>query len=351
MVARFARLRRWLRVALALAAVGYPLALIAIYLALRYVGEDWWVTGFALYLPRHLFAIPLPFLIVPLLWLRSYRLLLLQLASLWILLFPLMGLSLSLPDAPATGQPALRLLSYNVNSSYGGARELMAEIEAHAPQLVFLQELPGWKKAEIESLLARDFPHIHAESEFLLASKFPVLSVQPAPTFMLRGIPRSARYLRYSIDTPLGVVTFFNFHTISPRSDFYRTRGQGFRREILSGRLFERAARENMLRTGAERKLQIEAVSAAALREHGPMVIVGDINLPHLSRVRREYLGHLNDGYAEAGTGFGYTFPARFPWMRIDVMLSSEHLRFSSFSVGSGRASDHRAISAVITRR
>ena len=43
----------------AAAAVLYPASLIALWLVLRYVGESWWATGIALYLPRIVFAAPI----------------------------------------------------------------------------------------------------------------------------------------------------------------------------------------------------------------------------------------------------------------------------------------------------
>ena len=53
-----------LRLLAIIGAVAYPLALVAVILAFRYVGERWWVTLAAMYLPRLGFALPLPFILV-----------------------------------------------------------------------------------------------------------------------------------------------------------------------------------------------------------------------------------------------------------------------------------------------
>ena len=89
---RTARLPALARSIVNLSAVVYPLALLAIVGALRLLGERWWVTTIALYLPRIGFALPLPLLILALLVARSYRLLLTQAVAGLVLLFPLMGL-------------------------------------------------------------------------------------------------------------------------------------------------------------------------------------------------------------------------------------------------------------------
>ena len=55
-------------------------------------------------------------------------------------------------------------------------------------------------------------------------------------------------------------------------------------------------------------------------------------------------------GYAyQAGWGVGYTYPNdRRPWMRIDRMLGSGGVRFSGFSVGDSKASDHLCVVADV---
>jgi len=75
-------LRRSLRLLTVVCAVGCPIALAAIILAFRFIGERWRVTLAAMYLPRIGFALPLPFIVVPLHYLRAPRLLALQALSL-----------------------------------------------------------------------------------------------------------------------------------------------------------------------------------------------------------------------------------------------------------------------------
>jgi endonuclease/exonuclease/phosphatase family metal-dependent hydrolase len=126
-------------------------------------------------------------------------------------------------------------------------------------------------------------------------------------------------------------------------------RGQGLRRELLSGRLFRGEASDELQDSSELRGLRIAGVRMAAEKEAVPVVIAGDFNLPGQSFLFRRYLSSYQDGFEEAGRGFGYTFPTRFPWMRLDRILAGEHLRFGAFETGCGRTSDHHCVVAELT--
>jgi endonuclease/exonuclease/phosphatase family metal-dependent hydrolase len=123
-------------------------------------------------------------------------------------------------------------------------------------------------------------------------------------------------------------------HPISPRDGLNTLRGEGLRRELTSGRLFTGARREVLVNNTGLRALQIADVAEVAGKETRPVVIAGDTNLPVLSPVFARNLGGYQDGFVKAGGGFGYTFPASHPWMRIDRILASDALHFTSFEVG-----------------
>jgi vancomycin resistance protein VanJ len=278
--------------------------------------------------------------------LREKRLLLLQAVSAFLVIFPLMGLCIGWASSPAPGVPRLRIFSHNTDSARGGVDALIREIQAKSPDLVFLQELPNFD--EVRARLTQRYPHTDAQGEFVVASKFPIVEAQVPDRLAFYDQRRSPRFMRVVIDTSLGRITFFHVHTVSPRGGFYELRGRGFRREIASGRLFTGENADGVRHLAELRELQITTMSRLAAREKGPVVIVGDTNLPGLSPVRRENLARFRDGFAAARTGFGYTFPAKSPWMRIDLMLSSEQLTFVDFEVGTETVSDHRSISAEL---
>ncbi len=342
--ARFGWARTWFDRGIAACAVGYPLTLALIWTGLRFIGESWWVTSVGLYLPLALLGAPLPLLAAALWWRRRRRLLTLQLVSLCLLLFPLLGLTLNWPSGAAKPTGGLRLVSYNVNSGNGGFDLITEEIMRRDPDVAFVQEIPFWVASKLTERLKVSLPHTREDTEFLVASKYPIIAAEYPPNLHFFGRERHPRFVRVVLDTPLGPTVFYHVHTVSPRGAFYALRGEGLRREITSGRLLTGARAASLREHAALRELQVETVAKRALEEQGPVVIVGDTNLPIQSPIRHRYLDRFQDGFREAGLGFGNTFPSRSPWMRIDVVLASESLRFTRFEVGESRASDHRSI-------
>jgi vancomycin resistance protein VanJ len=342
--------RTWLDRGLVACSVGYPLTLLLTWLMLRFVGEKWWATSVALYVPLALLGLPLPFLCLALLWARRRRLLALQVVSLYLLLFPLLGLTLNWPGPAAKPSDGLRLVSYNVNSGYAGFDTISQEIVGHDPDVAFVQEIPYWVASKLTERLKVTLPHVREDTEFLVASKFPILSAEYPPDLSFFGAQRHPRFVRVVLDTPLGHTVFYHVHTVSPRGAFYALRGEGFTREIRSGRLFTGARAGSLHAHSALRALQIETLAQRARAEPGPVVIVGDTNLPIHSPIRHRYLDGFQDGFVEAGLGFGNTFPSKWPWMRIDVALGSEAVRFTRFEVGEGGGSDHRCIVADVVK-
>jgi endonuclease/exonuclease/phosphatase (EEP) superfamily protein YafD len=323
--------------------------LLLIVILLRWVGESWWATGVGLYLPRIAFVAPLPVLVVLLLVLGKARLLYTQLAALLIFLFPMMGLVLPWPRSPIEGAPKLRVLSYNVNQQYGGADNILAEIDRYTPDVALLQE--AHPSEEFLDLLRARYANVAASTQFIVASRFAIVSSTDPDKLPFFGRMRSPRFMQYVLETPLGQIAFYSVHPLSPRDAFYQLRGSGLRHEILSGRFFAANSSPAMQTNTALRESQIKAVSELAANETLPVVIAGDTNLPGQSGILRRYLSAYRDAFTEASWGFGYTFPAnRTPWMRIDRIMAGRDLRFVSFEVGSSDASDHRCVVADIQR-
>ena len=333
--------------------IAYPVALLVVALALRFGGERWWVTGVALYLPRLGFAAPLPLLVLALAASKMRRFLWTQAAAAFLVVFTLMGLTLPSPGAAADpSAPRLRVLSYNVNSDYGGTDHVVQEIDRYEPDVVLLQEI-GDQEVLQREMRAR-YSSVTLNGQFLLATRYAILSSFEPDKLPIDGKLRSPRYIAQTIATPLGPIAVYDVHPLSPRFAFHEMRGHGLRREILSGRLFTGASAPAMLENDRVRAAQVEAFSQRAERESFPVIIGGDTNLPDLSYVLHRHLSRFQDGFVKAGSGFGYTFPStarRSPWMRIDRILASDQLRFVRFEVGTSQASDHLCVVADLQRR
>lgn len=327
-------MKRFLRFSLRAAAVAYPLALGAVTLALAVLGETWWPTTVGLYVPRVLFALPLPFIAIPLLVWGPRWMLFLQLGAAAVLVFPLMGLSLANP-APARG-PILTVLSYNTDFAAHGRGEVIDEIVAAAPDVIALQAVDQ----RILPRLAAELPgrHTHRHEEFFVSSRYPIVDAYEPPE-LDGGI--APGFLRVTIDSPLGLVDLYVVHPESPRRGFDAIRGEPAEKGT------RRVAHNTVVRIR-----QVEALAAHARTAKHPVIIAGDTNLPGLSPLFRRELGAYQDGWREVGFGFGYTFPAhRFtPWLRIDRILCGRGLRFVDFTVGKKRGSDHLSVRATLTR-
>jgi vancomycin resistance protein VanJ len=317
--------------------------------ALRFVGERWWVTGVTLYLPRILFAAPLPFVVLALLWLGPRRLLWTQLAAALVVVFPLMGLVVPWPTPRTAGAATVRVLSYNIDSAVNGFDELVREIDRYSPDIVTLQEIGSVES--LGALLRARYPTVNVRNQFIIATRYPILSTLDPEKLENEGRLRSPRFVQQVLDTPLGRIALYNVHPVSPREAFYELRGKGSRRDfLLRGWLRDLlSSGSNLIFEGNAglRALQVHTFADAARQETLPVLIAGDTNLPGLSFVLHRDLSRFRDGFDAAGAGFGYTFPGgRRPWMRIDRVLASESFRFVGFQVGTSFASDHRCVVA-----
>ncbi|HVR61924.1 MAG TPA: endonuclease/exonuclease/phosphatase family protein [Polyangia bacterium] len=343
------RLRRLAAHGLRVCALAYPLALLAVAGAFRFVGERWWPTTVGLYLPRVGFALPLPLLSLLLLLGRAYWWLLTQLLAVVLLLFPVMGLHLSgARVAAAGGAPPLRVLTFNVNDGRMGIDQVTAQARAAGADLILFQEaahtsedrlragLPGYR------FVARD--------QFVLFSRFPVEEVFIPPPSIEGDVAYPWRFVRYRIGAPGGPVHVYNVHPISPREALEELHGRGLREEVASGRILTPRVRP-LVANARRRVAQVQAFVADARRSPYPVIIAGDTNLPQGSWAAARWLGDFQDAFAERGAGFGYTFPApRHPWMRIDRILTDGHFRVLDCRVLPAGASDHLALVAELQR-
>jgi len=331
-------------------AVGYPLALAACALAFRYIGERWWVTAAGLYLPRLGFGLPLPFVAVAAYLWAPRRYLALQALSLGILVFPLMGFSPGFGRwLPHPAGPTLRVMSLNVGSGPAAVPAVVEQVRRFGGDILLLQDAGASVAHRLEELL--EGWTIRADGEFVIAARYVVREVYvPPPLVYARGTG-GAHYVHYTLETPLGVIDVFNVHPTTPRPALEEIRGIGLRYEIVSGRLFAGKAGSAVAWNAFRRNRQVSGIAVRAGASPHAVIVAGDTNLPGLSWTLNDHLGGFRDAFRGAGLGFGYTFPSRRPWMRIDRILTNHHLRALESGVGAATPSDHRTVSAVLVRQ
>lgn len=317
-------------------AVLYPVALVALVLALRLVGEGWWVTTVLLYVPRLAFAVPLPVIVVGLIARSARRWLWTQGLSALLLGFPLMGLVVRVPRAAQTHAPTVRVLSYNIDKGHAGAENLAEQVRRFSPDVVVMQEIDV-AGAELTRVFQSSYATVEASGQFFIASRFPILSSVDAEPLAMR-IDGLRHYRAYLLDTPIGRLRLLSVHPTSPSWPLNDLRRRGLTWNNLRWDL-------GVLDQNSElRELEARTIAEAATQSAEPVVIAGDTNLPGLSRILGRHLSPFHDAFVDAGSGFGYTFPSGSPWLRIDRLLTGRGLRAVQFQRGMSTASDHLCV-------
>lgn len=311
--------KRWGQRLLLRAVVLQMVAIVA-FAGLLLIGERSHVSFFALYLPRQPLLVVAVLALVAALVLKRRALVGAQLVLCLVVLFPVMGTSISFPRAHAGAEHTIRLATYNVHFGKEGRPQLLDELAAMPVDLLAIQ-------AAYDSLgdrLRERFPDrtVRQEGELVLVSRWPILEVEAPPMLPDDVRPMFAGYL---VQTPDGPLRVFVTHPYSPRNA-----------------LLDRDEKWSI--DVARREAQVAVLMEATRPPGPPFVIAGDTNLPHLSAIARSQLGHLDDAFERAGTGLGYTFPVKRPWLRIDRVLAGPGIRFTSIRVAPRGASDHRAV-------
>ncbi|CDR09655.1 endonuclease/exonuclease/phosphatase family protein [Streptomyces iranensis] len=185
----------------------------------------------------------------------------------------------------------LTVVTHNVDEHNPHPVRTARALAASGADVLALEEL-GAATAAYERTLAGTYPYRVVRGTVGLWSRYPVDSSRPVD---IAPWPRS---LRAVVRTPEGPVAVFVAHLLSVR--FGATSG------------FTASARD-----AAARRLGT-ALRAEPLRR---TVLVGDLNGTLDDRGLSAVTSRLRSAQAEAGAGFGLTWPASFPVARIDHIL------------------------------
>lgn len=322
------RPRRGPRLVVALCAA-YTVALALVALVEAAVAERHWLGTLLVYAPQALAAIPLPPLLALALLTRNRRALLWLAGSLPILLW-LLGPVAHLPDRR---DASLRVLTANIEHGGADVARIAAAIRAASPDIVCLQEvnafktqpdpLPGLQAALPGYTIVR-------EGEVALASRLPIrhtATIRFGETF-----GRVA--LEATVAGPAGDVNVVCAHLNT---------------SLTGERLGKRDLPGYLKRTSAVRKLQVETLAAHAAASPLPVMVCGDFNTPPRGRVYGRLTERMTDAFAAAGQGFGWTYPARRPVLRIDHIFCGPQVapvRCRTVDLG---GSDHRGMLAEVS--
>jgi endonuclease/exonuclease/phosphatase family metal-dependent hydrolase len=288
-------------------------------------GDEWWPATMLMFLGRRVWGLPLVPLALAAAVFRP-RLLWVTFASALVVVWPLMGLCLpwrTLRPGPA-GEFHCRVLTCNVHRNPFGIRTALDEA---GPDIIALQDWP-------EHAEPRDFKaggwHVQTLGQFLLASRYPIREL----TELKPPVVPANTVVRAQLETPAGVVRFFNLHLATPRQALVAVRLQGWR------------GGPELQANSDVRRQQSAAVADWIAEGAGPLLVAGDFNTPPESTTFRDFWGRYTDAFAEAGLGWGYSYHMNRTALRIDHILAGPGWRCRACRVGPEVGSEHLPVIA-----
>ena len=338
-------LLKWVRRSLTALTAAYLASLVLILLALEHIGEKNLTLCFLLYAPPLGWLLPL-IPLVPLCLLFCPRVALAYVAAVPILLLGYMDYNWT-GGREASG-PSLKIMTNNVGQK--GKTSLTPFIEAENPDIIALQEAGRARQ------FAAAYPEfeVSAFGEFTLISKLPIVNAGYVREVMWHGQPAAAWFEIEFQGEPLVI---YNVHIPSPRDDLNRLTGRGLALGLLGfvgGRIGEVRAE---YQKNWDQRVEF-AAALAEVMENDPRrtLAVGDFNMPNHGVSYRRMTSSLKDAFAETGKGFGFTVPGTTrnplsffgPWMRLDYIMTGNGMKPANCRVEPGRASQHRAVVAVV---
>lgn len=241
---------------------------------------------------------------------------------------------------------ALTILSCNVMYGRADLAALRAEIEAHKPDLIVIQEYTGAMHARMESALLAQFPHsaVAPRDDAFGMAIFSRIEFSEAPV-LYPALP--------AVETAAGKDGSSGALWACGEPQVRVVINRGDREIIVQGVHTLPPISPSHLR---EQRRLVRALSAWAKHEQRPVVLVGDFNHTSSAQSAR-WLARagLSDTHAAAGEGRGLTWPDgaygglwRVLGFRLDHVFTGGGAQCEWVKVGESIGSDHRPIIARI---
>lgn len=260
----------------------------------------------------------------------------------------------SVPDAPDASSDTLTLLTLNAPAVWSGATSerpaRMARLVAGSrPDVIGLQEASvAWYDQEplvrsdaYVSILLDSLGFSSARPENAAWTQQPVFS---KPRIMqVTRLPlysegrRASHVIRARIRWQGGDFIVYNAHlrTFGEKKPWEDIRSFTFGVGNIM-RYFRQYRAAYRIRAR-----ETERIVALLEEEILPVILCGDMNSTPNNRVYRTLSSRMRDAFAEAGAGWGMTYHARLPAVRIDYVFVSEEWEVVSARVPKARLSDH----------
>jgi endonuclease/exonuclease/phosphatase (EEP) superfamily protein YafD len=303
-------------------------AVVGVWIMMRATADEWWLSTILLFGPSWVWALPLIGL-VPLAAVFRFRSLGVLFLGALVAAGPLMGFCLPWRQMLPKDKAGLhfRILTCNVDHVFLDAPAMARVLEELKPDIVSFQE---WKEEHERPVFGNKGWHVRSGGGVCLGSRFPILHVQA-----LQDEPGWRDVItRYDLDTPAGLVHFFNVHLETPRAGL----------EAILGRRFKGIP--DLEANIALRNRESEMASRWVRSTEGPLIVAGDFNMSCGSRVFRRWWDDYSDAFTIAGFGPGYSKYTEWFGVRIDHVLTGPGWECRRCWVGPDVHSDHRPVIA-----
>jgi len=228
----------------------------------------------------------------------------------------------------------LTVASENVDAGNPDPVATARDLAASGADVLALVELTPQAAGSYEKVLAKTYPYHTLQGTVGLWSKLPLSDTQPidimnygplAGTIPAGQQMASDRALRTTVATGHGPLTVYVAHPgsvrMNPRAGFWT----------------------------ASRDIGVQALGQAIAADPSKrVVLLGDLNGTVGDRAFAGLTAQLHSAQDVAGDGFGFTWPASFPVVRIDQILVRGVTPDSSW-VRPANGSDHRPVEARIS--
>jgi vancomycin resistance protein VanJ len=225
----------------------------------------------------------------------------------------------------------LAVASENVDAGNPDPAGTARDLAASGADVLALVELTPQAVGTYEKGLAKAYPYHTIQGTVGLWSKLPLSDTQPidimdygplADTIPAGQKMASDRALRTTVTTDHGPLTVYVAHPgsvrVNPKAGFWT----------------------------ASRDIGVQALAQAIAADPSKrVVLLGDLNGSTDDRAFAALTAHLRSAQDVAGDGFGFTWPAFFPVVRIDQILVRGVQPDSSW-VRPANGSDHRPVEA-----
>nr|WP_306319649.1 MULTISPECIES: endonuclease/exonuclease/phosphatase family protein [unclassified Streptomyces] len=242
---------------------------------------------------------------------------------------------LLLGDGAHGGGSDLTVVSHNVGADNRDPAGTARDLAASGADVLALEEITERARGTYEKELADAYPHHTVLGTVGLWSKSPLSDVEAVDTAIDVGPLGAAkpdsvkagynRALRATVATDRGPVAVYVAHLgsvrVMPRSGFWTE------------------SRDRNARALAE---------AIAAERNERVVLLGDLNGSTDDRALVGLTSRLDSAQEEAGSGFGFSYPADFPVVRIDQILVGGVTTDRSW-VLPATGSDHRPVAAGLS--